>query len=49
MEFLSNSALIDAYNKAVEIELAEDFVKLITNELDRRNIQPDQSKQAPAK
>lgn len=38
MKYLSNNALIDAYKKAVKMELDKDFLELLTNEINTREI-----------
>lgn len=40
MWYLSDHALIDAYKKALEMELEEEFIELLTNELYSRKIVP---------
>lgn len=40
MWYLSDHALIDAYKKALEMELEEEFLELLTNELYSRKIVP---------
>ena len=41
MDFLSNKQFIDAYQKAVELQLEEDFILLLKREIMRRNIESD--------
>ncbi|MGM8216585.1 sporulation histidine kinase inhibitor Sda [Bacillaceae bacterium W0354] len=41
MDFLSNKQIIDAYQKAVELQLEEDFILLLKREIMRRNIESD--------
>lgn len=36
MDFLSDTLLLEAYNKAVELQLNEDFISLIKEELVKR-------------
>jgi len=38
MENLSDALLIEAYQKAIELNLTEDFIKLIKMEIDRRQL-----------
>ncbi|HET7578667.1 MAG TPA: sporulation histidine kinase inhibitor Sda [Bacillales bacterium] len=41
MEKLSDRLLMEAYFKAIELELAHDFVQLIQREMNRRAIKTD--------
>lgn len=36
LDFLSDTLLLEAYNKAVELQLNEDFISLIKEELVKR-------------
>ncbi|QDI90912.1 sporulation histidine kinase inhibitor Sda [Salicibibacter halophilus] len=38
MESLSDKILVDAYFKATELTLQEDFVQLLREEIDRRRL-----------
>lgn len=38
MEDLSNELLLESYYKAIELELSTDFIHLIIDEMDRRNL-----------
>jgi len=38
MEFLSDTLLIEAYEKAVALNLNEDFIELIKTEIEKRSI-----------
>lgn len=38
MEFLSDTLLIEAYEKAVDLNLNEDFIELIKIEIEKRSI-----------
>lgn len=38
MEFLSDALLIEAYEKAIDLKLNEDFIELIKNEMEKRAI-----------
>ena len=38
MNYLDNALLIDAYQKAIELDLANDFIKLLEKELKYRGI-----------
>ncbi|TFB24877.1 sporulation histidine kinase inhibitor Sda [Filobacillus milosensis] len=38
MEQLSNQLLVESYNKAQELELNHDFIKMIEEELVRRGL-----------
>ncbi|GEL77516.1 sporulation histidine kinase inhibitor Sda [Tenuibacillus multivorans] len=38
MEHLSNQLLVESYNKARELDLNHDFIKLIEEELIRRGL-----------
>ncbi|MDC3418515.1 sporulation histidine kinase inhibitor Sda [Aquibacillus salsiterrae] len=38
-ENLSNQKLIDAYKKAIELHLEQDFIKLLEEELKERGIE----------
>lgn len=39
MDYLSNSVLIETYQKAISLQLDEHFIKLLRLEIYRRNIQ----------
>lgn len=36
MEYLSDELLFEAYNKAIELELDTDFIRLIRDEINNR-------------
>lgn len=38
MENLSDALLIEAYQKAIELNLTKDFIQLIKMEIDRRQL-----------
>ena len=38
MECLSDSLLIEAYEKALELELNKDFIEMIEKEIDNRSL-----------
>ncbi len=38
MEYLSNELLLESYNKAIELELSPDFINLIKEEIDKRDL-----------
>jgi len=38
MEHLSDSLLLEAYKKAIDLKLNDDFIQLIEEELERRAI-----------
>lgn len=39
MRDLSNQLLIEAYDKAIELNLQKDFIQLIEREMKKRNLQ----------
>lgn len=39
MRDLSNQLLIEAYDKAIELNLQKDFIQLIKKEMKKRNLQ----------
>ncbi|WP_430789148.1 sporulation histidine kinase inhibitor Sda [Virgibacillus flavescens] len=43
MKFLDNNLLIDAYQKAIELEFEMDFILLLKSELNFRGIDPQSS------
>ncbi|MBB5173975.1 sporulation histidine kinase inhibitor Sda [Texcoconibacillus texcoconensis] len=38
MNHLSDELLMETYEKAVELKLSDDFIRLIENELERRSL-----------
>lgn len=38
MECLSNELLLESYYKAIELDLSADFIDLIIEEMDKRNL-----------
>lgn len=38
MEYLSNELLLESYYKAIELDLSSDFIDLIIEEMDKRNL-----------
>ncbi len=38
MEYLSNELLLESYYKAIELDLSPDFINLIIEEMDHRNL-----------
>jgi len=43
MRGLSNESLIETYFKAIDLELEQDFIKLLEQEIERRNLDVDAS------
>jgi developmental checkpoint coupling sporulation initiation to replication initiation len=41
MKELSNENLIETYMKAVDLKLEQDFIKLLEEEIERRNLELD--------
>ncbi|WP_309122691.1 sporulation histidine kinase inhibitor Sda [Paenibacillus sp.] len=41
MRGLSNESLIETYFKALDLELEQDFIKLLEQEIERRNLEVD--------
>lgn len=39
MEYLSDSLLIEAYYKAIELQLNDDFISMIKDEMEHRQIE----------
>ena len=38
MEYLSNELLLESYYKAIELDLSSDFIDLIIEEMEKRNL-----------
>lgn len=38
MEYLSDELLLESYYRALELHLSSDFIKLITEEMEQRNL-----------
>jgi len=43
MKGLSNESLIETYFKAIDLELEQDFIKLLEQEIERRKLDVDAS------
>lgn len=41
MDSLSNTVLIDTYKKAQHLQLEKQFILLLQNEINRRNLRPN--------
>ena len=40
MKLLNDESLIETYYKALELELEEEFIKLLEKEMERRQLEP---------